>query len=568
MEHTPVLIAGGGPVGLMMALELDYHGIDAILVERNPETTRHPKMDITNGRSMELFRRLGVIDKLRAAAVSEDHIMSVIWIDKLDGYELTRFDYPSVNDKRAELRANNDGSKALEPSMRISQVDLEPVLKKHLEDTGQHVDVRFGWGLETFEQDEEGVTATIKNTATEEVREIRCDYLAGCDGAGSVARRTLGIPINTITPFDYINAGDDHHNYLDTARGEPPADAERVRPMFMIHWTSPDLELFERYGTAWHLQSAHGWTIISQNDKDTWTVHVPLQDIPDWESRDPKEILFQFLGCEFECEIQVANPWHPRLGLADSYGSGRVWLAGDSVHQVIPTGGYGMNSGLGDALGLAWALAANVQGWGDASLFAAYEQERRHVGARVRIGSARHSAVRGHIVGECDPRIHDDSAKGEAAREKLGQFIHEAGNLENEAWGIEWGYRYADSPVICYETGEAPPYEWEEYIPTTWPGGRPPNVFLDSGEPIFDRFGRGFTLLDFSGSQTDEIEAAAAAVGLPLDVVRIDDEHAASLYERPLVLVRPDQIVAWRGDANALQGEALNILNKVRGANG
>lgn len=567
MENTPVLIAGGGPVGLMMALELDFHGIDAILIERNPTTTRHPKMDITSGRSMELFRRLGVIDQLRDAAVSEDHIMSVIWVDKLDGYEVARFDYPNVNDKRTELRAGNDGSMALEPSMRISQVDLEPVLKQHIEETSKHIDVRFGWGLETFEQDDDGVTATIRNMATDEVQQIRCAYLAGCDGAGSVARQTLGIPINTITPVDYVMAGDNHHNYLDTVRGEPPADAEKVRAMYMIHWTSPDLELFERYGTAWHLQSVKGWTIISQNDKDTWTVHVPLQNIDDWESRDPKEILFQLLGCEFECEIQVANPWYPRLGLADNYGSGRVWLAGDSVHQVIPTGGYGMNSGLGDAVGLAWALAANVQGWGDQSLFAAYEQECRHVGARVRIGSARHSSVRFQIVGEYDPKVHEDSVEGDAARKKLGAFILEAGNLENEAWGIEWGYRYADSPIVCHEEGDAPPYEWEEYVPTTWPGGRPPNIFLNSGEPIFDRFGRGFTLLDFDDAATSEFETAAQELGMPLQVVNVDDEHAASLYEKSLVLVRPDQIVAWRGDLEPAADEAMHILNKVRGAN-
>ena len=568
MEQIPVLIAGGGPVGLMLALELDYHGIDAVLVERNPTTTRHPKMDITNGRSMELFRRLGVIDALRAEAVPEDHPVSVIWVDTLVGRELARFDYPSVHEMRRFLRERNDGRMAGEPSMRISQVQLEPVLKGVLENGSGHADVRFGWGLETFVQDDEGVTATIRNTETGETAQIRAQYLAGCDGAGSVTRRTLGIPVNTITPADYVAAGDDHHNYLDTARGEPPEDAERVRGMFMIHWTSPELDLFERFGTAWHIQSAMGWSIISQNDRDTWTVHIPLPAIRDPENRDPKEILFEFLGCEFECEIHVANPWSPRLGLADSYGAGRVWLAGDSAHQLIPTGGYGMNSGLCDAMGLAWALAANVRGWGTPTLFEAYGIERRHVGARVRIGSARHAAVRARIAGQYDPVLHEDSQAGAAKRMAVGAFIKDAGNLENEAWGLEWGYRYDDSPIVCHERGEAPDYEWEHYVPGTWPGVRAPNLFLPDGRPIFDTFGRGFTLLSFGGGPCLPLERAAREVGLPLSVVHIEDPHAAKLYERRLVLVRPDQHVAWRGDADPTPAEASHIVNRVRGAHG
>ena len=564
MEQTPVLIAGGGPVGLMMALELNFHGVTAILIERNETTTRHPKMDITNGRSMELFRRLGVIDALRTAAVPEDHIMSVIWIDKLDGFEVARFDYPSVNDRRAQLHALNDGSMACEPSMRISQVDLEPVLKQHIEQNCPHIDVRFGWGLESFVQDSEGVTATIKHTVSGELQEVRCQYLAGCDGASSITRRTLGIPINTITPADFMQHGEDHHNYLDTARGEPAEGSEKPRAMFMIHWTSPDLALFEHYGTAWHLQSVAGWTVISQNDKDTWTVHLPLDAIGDWENRDPKEILFQFMGCEFECEIKVANPWYPRLALADSYGQGRVWLAGDSAHQVIPTGGYGMNSGLGDATGLAWVLAANLNGWGGPGLFTAYENERRHVGARIRIGSARHSAVRFKIASQYDPIVHQDSPDGAAARAKIGQFIIAAGNLENEAWGIEWGYRYADSPAICHEDGDSPPYEWEAYVPSTWPGGRPPNVFFDSGEPLYDHLGVGFTLV-CCGASSAAMETAAAAANVPLTVVHIDDDHVTSLYEQPLVLIRPDQIVAWRGDQAPNADELASIFKTVTG---
>ncbi|MFK8025451.1 MAG: FAD-dependent monooxygenase, partial [Ilumatobacter sp.] len=496
---TPVLIAGGGPVGLMLALELDHRGIDAILIEQNPTTTRHPKMDITNGRSMEMFRRLGVIDDLRAAAVPEHHPMSVIWTDAFSGPEIARFDYPPVAEARKALRASNDGSMAAEPSMRISQIHLEPVLKSHLDRHCRHIDVRFGWALDTFVQDDDGVTVTIRNTETGATEQVRAQYLAGCDGAGSVARRTLGIALHTIEPADFAASGRDRTNYLDGERGQPEPPRQREPKVLMIHFTTLDPDIFERIGAAWHYQSPLGWSLISQNDKDTWTIHQSILAVPDYAERDPKDVLFEIVGREFECEILQYNPWRPHLALADHYGSGRVWLAGDSVHQVIPTGGYGMNSGLGDALGLAWALAANVQGWGGPGLFEAYERERRHVGARVRLGSARHSLIRRDIAKAYDPVIGQDDDEGRARREEYGKLIIELGNLENEAWGLEWGYRYDGSSVIIHEDGEAPPYDWETVEPSTWPGVRAPNVFLGSGEPIHDLFGTGFTLVNFGG---------------------------------------------------------------------
>ncbi|MEO0369176.1 MAG: FAD-dependent monooxygenase [Pseudomonadota bacterium] len=564
MITTPVLVAGGGPVGLITALELNYQGVDAVLIERNPTTTRHPKMDITNGRSMEIFRRLGVIDDLRAVAVHEHNPMPVLWCTDMAGHLLARFDYPSLKEARKILAETNDGTMAKEPGMRVSQVLLEPVLKRVLEERCPHITVMYGWGLESVEQDEDGVTATIVSQ-TGETQQVRSQYLAGCDGASSVARKSLDIPVNFITPKDYLESGD-RNNYLDQARGHPPKDRERPPPRFMIHWKSPELELFERWGVAWHLQSPDGWSIISQNDKDTWTVHIPPELYPDIENADPKEVLFSILGCEFECEILVANIWHPRLGLADGYGSGRVWMAGDSTHQVIPTGGYGMNTGVGDALGLGWALAAMVQGWGGPKLLSAYENERRHVGARNRWASARHSALRYKIREACPDNLHGNDAAADAAREELGTYISELGNLENEAWGIEWGYRYEDSPVIAHEAGPAPAYEWEYYEPSSWPGGRPPNLFLDNGEPLFDLLDRGYSLLNFSDQDASAFAEVAEAVGMPLTVREISHDQAAQLYQKNLVLLRPDHHVAWRGDAMPDKEAVAEILDLVRGA--
>ncbi|MEL7548202.1 MAG: FAD-dependent monooxygenase, partial [Pseudomonadota bacterium] len=424
MTDAPVIIAGGGPVGLTLALELDHHGVDCILLERNPTTTRHPKMDITNGRSMELFRRLGVVDLLRAKAVPPDNPYSVIWCDRLSGWELASFDYPSVNEKRANLRKENDGKSALEPGMRVSQILLEPVLKKKLEDDCKHVSVMFGWALEGFDQDADGVTVQIKSSETGEQKTLRCEYLAGCDGAGSVARKGLGIPLHTISQPGAHTIDSDETIDLDPANPGPD------RRLYMIHFKSPEIDRINQFGPAWHLQSPLGWSLIAQDDVDTWTIHVPVPPEADPSTWDPKKVLFDALGCEIECDIHVANPWTPRLCLADSYGEGRVWLAGDSTHQVIPTGGYGMNTGIGDATALGWVLSAIVNDWGGQDLLKAYEIERRHVGERNRHASFRHANLRMRIRASYNEQIHACGAAGDEARRHYGQLIQDLGNLE------------------------------------------------------------------------------------------------------------------------------------------
>ena len=564
MTEIPVLIAGGGPVGLVLALELEHRGVDAILVERNQTTTRHPKMDVTNGRSMEHFRRLGVAEEIRSHGVPSDHPMTVVWCTRAGEWELARFDYPSIDWGRNIIRSVNDGSLPLEPDMRISQVVLEPVLKDVLEKRAKHVELRFGWGLESFEQDADGVDAVIRSTETGATETIRSQYLAGCDGAGSVTREGLGIELDDLSVRDLMReTGGVFKALVGVAkgllRGQRPPDGR----VYLIHFRSKDRDFFERFGAVWHIQSPVAGTIISQNDLDTWTLHVPLSAGIDADSIDPKAFLFEMLGREIDCEIVVANAWRPKLALAKRYGQGRVWLAGDSAHQVIPTGGYGMNTGVGDAVDLGWKLAAMLEGWGGAQLLPSYESERHAVGQRNRRASARHMAVRMDIARAYTPRVHEDSPVGEQARQQLGARILELGNLENEALGIEIGYRYDDSPVICRESGEAPPYSMAAYAPSTWPGVRVPSLFLDDGSALFDRLGKGFTLLRFADVDATSLERAAVERGLPLEVVDLRDEKAQRLYQRSLVLVRPDQHVAWRGDA--APANAAQVIDRVRG---
>ncbi len=500
-QHVPVLIAGGGPVGMTVARTLSSFGVHCLLVERYPSTTRHPKMDITNGRSMELFRRLGVAGKLRAVAVPETSNFDISWITSLasqqaGGRELHRFRYPSVIEKRIEILARNDGTQSREPAMRVSQVVIEPVLRDAI--LGDPlVDARWGVALEDFEQDETGVTATLRTVATGATETVRCDFLAGCDGGSSIVREKLGIGLD---------------------------GRANVAHRYMVHFRSDARDILQRFGIAWHYQRATG-TIIAQDDKEIWTLQARLPPGIDPAALDPHKMLDDFAGTSFPHEILVANPWFTNLLLAERYQAGRVFLAGDSAHQYIPTGGYGMNTGIGDAVDLGWKLAAAIKGFGSANLLASYERERRPVGYRNRIASERHTGVRLKIA-ELYDKEHDPDA--------LGRGIAALGNAENESWGVEFGYRYdgvEPNPVV--------------YEPTTVPGARLPSVVLRDGSFLYDRLGPWFTLLRFGDADPSPLIDAAPA---PLEIVVVDDVSIASIYQAKLVLVRPDTHVAWRGD--------------------
>ncbi len=327
---------------------------------------------------------------------------------------------------------------------------------------------------------------------------MRCQYLVGCDGGSSRVRSKLGIALEG-----------------------RPAVAQR----YMVHFRSDAHDLLQAFGIAWHYQTAKG-TLIAQDDKDAWTLQTRPPPGVDPAAIDPDAVLDAWAGRPFAREILVANPWVTHLVLAESYGSGRVFLAGDAAHQYIPTGGYGMNTGIGDAVDLGWKLAATLRGHAGPGLLTSYERERRPVGLRNRLASERHTAVRLKIA-ELYELMTDPVA--------LGRAIAALGNAENESWGIEFGYRYdgVEGDPLVYE-------------PTMAPGARLPSTFLRDGSALYDHLGPWFTLLRFGDADPSPLIDTAP---VPLETVIVDDAYLASIYQARLVLVRPDTHIAWRGDA-------------------
>jgi len=522
---------------MTLALELAHHGVKSVVLERNHSTTSHPKMDLTNGRSMELFRRYGIASEMRLAGVPSDQKFDIVWATSLAGSALYRFNYPSPDRKREIDRVVNDGTRTLEPGLRVSQVELEPVLKAAI-DSCPLVDVRFGWAFEKFTSDENGVEVTAVSALDGKRVTISGDWLAACDGGGSLVRQQAEIEL----------------------------DGEfAVANVFMIHFRSSD-PILHRLGTpAYHLQTGLG-TLIAQNGRDIFTLHTPVPDGIDPESFDYDGALKAFVGQDFSYEVLVANAWTPHVVVAREYRRGRVVLVGDASHQFIPTGGFGMNTGIGDAVGCGWMLAAVVNGWAGEGLVDAFAIERRQVAIRNRQAAIDNLDARNKahsLIAEAMMEGGFESPSALDRRDQVSRALAEIGNPENEMWGIEHGYRYDNSPAIVDEIGEAPALDRMRAIPTTWPGSRLPLIFLANGTPIYDLLGPEFTLLVIGDTETGDWPYAAAKAGMPLKIVHIPFEPKCTILERKLVLVRPDHHVAWRADI--APADATGIVAKVTG---
>ncbi|QHE91539.1 FAD-monooxygenase [Pandoraea fibrosis] len=539
MKKIPVLIAGGGPVGMTLALALARYGVRSLLVERNPGTTRHPKMDITNARSMECFAQLGLADALRAVAVHPDHNFDVSWVTRMNGHELHRFRYASVTQWRERIREINDGTLPCEAPMRVSQVEIEPVLQRAILDEPL-VDARWGVAFEAYAASDEQVVVTLRREEDGTIEQVACEFLVGCDGGGSRVRQQMGVALD---------------------------GQAAVMQRFMTHFRSDARHLLQRWGVAWHYQSPRG-TLIAQNDRDVWTLHTRWPEGVRPENVDPRALVRDFIGEDIDHEVLVSNAWTPHLLVADRYSDGeRIFLAGDAAHQYIPTGGYGMNTGIGDACDLGWKLAARVRGFGGAGLTSSYETERRPVGLRNREGSGRHNEMRKTIAGLYDDRLDGDGAQADAHRLSIGERIGELGNAENESFGIELGYVYRDSPIVCADSGTRDASDDPlHYVPSVAPGARLPSVWFDNGTSNHATLGPWFTLVCVGGAVPgNALVSVAARLGIPLAVVMHDTSRWHALFGRGLLLVRPDRHVAWRGEQCDDERQAEAIFSRVLG---
>jgi 2-polyprenyl-6-methoxyphenol hydroxylase-like FAD-dependent oxidoreductase len=521
VAQTDVLIVGAGPVGLTLAVDLGRRGVRSVLVEQKPAPEFLPKMERCNARTMEIFRRMGLAEKIRAAGLPADVPMDVYVILAMNEPPLLRLPYPSVAEARARVAECHDGSMPLEPYQLISQYTIEPLLKAEAERLPS-VTVRYGCEFLALSQDADAVQATVRDAGA--VRDIRARYLVGCDGGASAVRKQLGIQLR----------GEGNLLRLHQALYHCPTLYDRI-----------PIAGGPGHGRHYHVADGQATFLIMQDSTRHWTLHAVVDR--------PEDMAAQFertIGVPIAYEMLYVGAWKQNLLLADRYRAGRVFLAGDSAHLVIPTGGLGMNTGVGDAIDLSWKLHATLQGWGGANLLHSYEIERRQVGDR-NVGASRYASL-GRRAWRAQYRadIREATAAGQATRDALARTADVEQRKTNEMIGAELGYRYVGSPVVVDEPG-GPEHLFREYVPTTWPGARLPHVWLADRTALHDRIGDGYTLLRLGRTRADTagLERAMRATRAPFEVITIDDEAPRAVYGYDLVMVRPDLHVVWRGNA-------------------
>jgi hypothetical protein len=280
-----------------------------------------------------------------------------------------------------------------------------------------------------------------------------------------------------------------------------------------------------------------------------------------WRTVDGKAVIASMIGAAVDFEIISGGPWTGGLALvAEHYQRGRVFLAGDAAHLFTPLGGLGMNTGIGDAMNLCWKLAAVHEGWAGPKLLESYEIERRPIGLRnAQLGIQCTRVMDGWTM---PADFEDDTLAADVARRAFGARIIEEDRPQYLTVGIQLGERYEDSPITCPDGTDAPPDTWHSYTPLDRPGVRAPHFWLATKRALYDEFGRGFALIDFGAPNAARAMAAAAqARGVPIKILSLD--RPSELYHSKLVLVRPDQHIAWHGDDVP---DPLAVIERVRGA--
>jgi 2-polyprenyl-6-methoxyphenol hydroxylase-like FAD-dependent oxidoreductase len=545
-EHTiPVAIVGGGPVGMMLALFLDRHGVRSVVFNTENEVRFHPKGSTHNARTMEHYRRLGLADEVRALGLPPDHPTDVAYFTRFNGWELARLRMPSLAEKRATVAASPKCDQIPEPIHRANQMYVERALFAAVR-ARPNIALRWAWTVEQFKQDGAGVSLRATNGAAEE--HWRALYLVGCDGGRSFVRRTLGIAYGG-------------EEALKTAFFGGRMVSVHLRAPTLYPDFLKDRLAFQYWVVNPELRTA----LVALDGRDEFLMWSRASD--ENIEADVRRVLRGCTGTDIPLDILAFTPWTSGVALvAEKFGAGRVLLAGDAVHLFTPTGGFGMNTGVDDAANLAWKLAAMVQGWGGPHLLDSYGIERRPIALRNTNAARAFARNVGDVPVPAE--MEENSARGAAARAQVGAFLGTFGE-EFASIGVQLGARYDDSPVVCPD-GAPPKDDLTNYVPSSVPGGRAPHVWMDggrgNGSSLFDRLGVGFTLLRLGPRAPDgaSLLQAAKARGVPLTVLDVPDAEARDLYACDLCLIRADQHVAWRGDVGP--SDAQKVIDRVVGA--
>lgn len=543
-SKASVLVVGGGPVGLTLAMDLAWRGIDVIVAEtRFAGEPPSVKCNHVSARSMEVFRRLGLAQTVRNAGLPADYPNDASYRTTSTGIEMSRIKIPARNERYTSKDGPDTWWPTPEPPHRINQIYLEPILFAHAA-AQSNIRILNRTQIEDFTQSDSGIVATARNLDTDETFTIAADYLVGCDGGRSTIRRKIGAQLS----------------------GTPVI--QRVQSTYFRAPKLLSMMPGERSWMYLSLNPRRTGTLIAIDGKETWLLHNHLYDgEPDFDSIDRDWALRTILGVgpDFEYEILSKEDWTGRRLVADRFRDRRAFIAGDAAHLWIPYAGYGMNAGIADAMDLSWMLAAVLKGWAPSDLLDAYERERQPITEQVSHFAMDMALKNMRQRKSTPPEVEMEGPEGDAARKRVGQEAYDLNVHQYCCGGLNFGYFYSQSPIIAYDEGQHPSYTMYDFTPSTVPGCRAPHFVMPDGTSLYDLLGPDYSLLRFDDTiDVSALQDEAAKRGVPLKVVDVPREVAGDLYPHALAMVRPDQHIAWRGDT--LPADPAKLIDLVRGA--
>jgi 2-polyprenyl-6-methoxyphenol hydroxylase-like FAD-dependent oxidoreductase len=542
-NEADVLIVGAGPVGLTLAIDLAWRGIDVTVVEtRARAAPPEPKCNHVAARTMEIFRRLGVAGKVRNAGLPADYPHDISYRTTFIGQELTRIRIPCRRDRFTMTDGPDCNWPTPEPPHRINQIFLEPILFEHAA-VQPRIKIINRTSVDDVAVGDASASAALRDLDSGAVNRMSCRFLIGCDGARSVVRKAIGAKFS----------GDEV--------------VQRVQSTYI---RAPDLIKLQQHARAWGTGSINprrAGMVYAIDGVERWLVHNYMKpDEGGFEQVDRDACIRTILGVgpDFRYDIISKEDWVGRRLIADKFRDRCAFIAGDAAHIWVPYAGYGMNAGIADAMNLSWLLAAHLNGWAPSSILDAYEAERWPITSQVSRFAMSHAEAEIRRRGAVPGDIEDAGPAGERARREVSRLAYEINVRQYACAGLNFGTYYDRSPIIAYDGAEHPAYTMDSYTPSTVPGCRTPHFWREDGGSIYDAMGPEFTLLRFDSSiDIAQLEAAALRRALPLTVLDVEPA-ACGLYGHRLVLSRPDQHVAWRGDA--LPSDPLALIDHVRGA--
>jgi 2-polyprenyl-6-methoxyphenol hydroxylase-like FAD-dependent oxidoreductase len=544
MTGTNVLIVGAGPVGLTLAIDLAWRGIDVTVVEtRAPAAPPDPKCNHVAARTMEIFRRLGLAEKVRNAGLPADYPHDVSYRTAFTGEELTRIRIPCRRDRFTMKDGPDCNWPTPEPPHRINQIFLEPILFEHA--TSQpRIRIVSRTSVEDVVVEDRSATISLRDLETGAVRRIDCRFLIGCDGARSVVRKAIGAELS----------GD--------------AVVQRVQSTYIRAPKLIDLQRHERAWGTGAINPRRSGMVYAIDGSERWLVHNYMKPGEgDFDSVDRDACLRTILGVgpDFQYEIISKEDWYGRRLIASKFRDRCAFIAGDAAHIWVPYAGYGMNAGIADAMNLSWLLAAHLDGWAPASILDAYAAERWPITSQVSRFAMSHAEAEIRRRGAVPEEIEQAGSSGERARREVGRLAFEINVRQYACAGLNFGSYYDRSPIIAYDGAKHPAYTMDSYTPSTVPGCRTPHMWCGDGTSLYDAMGPEFSLLRFDPAiETAAFEAAARQRGVPLKILDLEAPGTPAYDGSRLILSRPDQHVAWRG--NVPPADPLALIDRIRGA--